>query len=52
VAEAVLIRLGQTYGSTPEERAMPLIGDNIVANPQVVTNYAITIDAPPDCLWP
>jgi hypothetical protein len=48
VAEAVLIRLGQTYGSTPDERAMRLIGDEIVPNPQVVTNHAITIDAPPD----
>ena len=52
VAEAALIRLGQTYGSTPDERAMRLLGDDIVPNPQVVTNHAITIDAPPDSVWP
>jgi hypothetical protein len=51
-SEAVLIRLGQTYGSTPEEREMQLLGDEIVSAPQVVTNHAITIDAPPDCVWP
>jgi hypothetical protein len=51
-AEAVLIRLGQTHGSTREERAMRLLGDDIVPLPQVVTNHAVTIDAPPDCVWP
>ena len=52
LAEAALIRLGQTYGSVPAERAMPLLGDDIVPHPQVVTNHAIDIDAPPDCVWP
>ena len=52
LAEAALIRLGQTYGSVPVERAMPLLGDDIVPDPQVVTNHAIDIDAPPDCVWP
>ena len=52
LAEAVLIRLGQTYGSTREERAMRLPGDHIVPTPQVVTNHAIIIDAPQDCVWP
>jgi hypothetical protein len=51
-SEAILIRLGQTYGSTPEERELRLLGDEIVSAPQVVTNHAITIDAPPDCVWP
>ena len=46
--EAALIRLGQTYGSTPEERAMRLPGDDVVPEAQVVTNHAITVDAPPD----
>jgi hypothetical protein len=44
--------LGQTYGSTPEERRMTLPGDDIVPDPQVVTNHAITIDAPPESVWP
>ncbi len=52
LSEAVLIHLGRTYGSTPHERAMRLPGDDIVAEPVVVTNHAITIDAPPECVWP
>lgn len=51
-AEAVLVRLGLTFGSTPDERGRSLPGDDIVADPSVVTNHAITIDAPPDCVWP
>jgi hypothetical protein len=52
IAEAALIHLGQTYGSTRRERAMRLPGDEIVSTPQVVTNHAITIGAPTDCVWP
>jgi hypothetical protein len=52
LVETMLMRLGQTYGSTREERAMQLLGDDIVPLPQVVTNHAITIDAPPDRVWP
>ena len=52
LAEAALVRLGRTYGSIPAERAMALLGDDIVPDPQVVTNHAIDIEAPPDCVWP
>lgn len=52
VGEAILIRLGQTYGSTADERAMHLPGDEIIAHPTVTTNHAITIDAPPESVWP
>jgi hypothetical protein len=52
VAELGLIRLGQTYGSTPEERRMSIPGDEIVPDPQVVTNHAITVNAPPEAVWP
>lgn len=52
VAEATLVHLGRTYGSTPEERAMRIPGDEIVPEPVVVTNHAITIDAPPTYVWP
>jgi hypothetical protein len=52
VAEAVMIRLGRTYGSTAVERAATLPGDGIVADPNVVTDHAITIDAPPAAVWP
>lgn len=52
LVEAVLIQLGRTYGSTSRERATYLPSDQIVPEPQVVTNHAITIDAPTDCVWP
>jgi hypothetical protein len=50
--EAALIRLGRTYGSTPAERAADLPGDDIVQAPTAVTDHAITVDAPPSCVWP
>jgi hypothetical protein len=52
LAETVLVRLGRTYGSTPQERAADLPGDDNVPRPHVVTDHAITIDAPPECVWP
>lgn len=52
LAEASLVRLGRTYGSTADERAMPLPGDEIVPDPGVVTDHAITIDVPPALVWP
>jgi hypothetical protein len=52
VAEAALVHLGRTYGSTPGERRRVLPGDDIVADAQVVTNHAITINAPPRDVWP
>jgi hypothetical protein len=51
-AEAALIYLGRTYGATAGERAAPVPGDDIVAQPQVVTNHAITLDVPPESVWP
>jgi hypothetical protein len=52
LVEAALIRLGRTYGSTSQERALQLPGDAIVEDPEVVTDHAITIDAPPAAVWP
>jgi hypothetical protein len=52
VAELGLIRLGQTYGSTPEERRISIPGDDLVPDPEVVTNHAITINGPPEAVWP
>jgi deazaflavin-dependent oxidoreductase (nitroreductase family) len=52
IAEAVLVHLGRTYGSTRAERDMRIPGDDVVARPVVVTNHAITIDAPPSDVWP
>lgn len=50
--EAALVHLGRTFGSTPFERRRRLHGDDIVPDPVVVTNHAITIDAPPADVWP
>jgi hypothetical protein len=52
LAETTLIRLGRTYGSTAAEREMRLPGDEIVPEPDVVTDHAITIDAPAQRVWP
>jgi hypothetical protein len=49
---ALLHRLGRTSGSTSAERAAPLPGDELVAEPQFVTDHAITIDASPSAVWP
>lgn len=51
-AELALIHLGQTYGSTPLERTMPLPGDDVIATPKVQTDNATTIDAAPSQVWP
>jgi hypothetical protein len=52
LSEAALIALGCTSGSTRAERAMSLPGDDMVVNPSVVTDHAITIDAAPADVWP
>ena len=52
LVEMVLVRLGRTYGSTPAERRAVLPGDSIIADPDTVTDHAITIDAPPALVWP
>jgi len=50
--EVGLIHLGRTYGSTPAERTMVLPGDDIIPDPRVQTDHAITIDAPASAVWP
>jgi hypothetical protein len=42
LAETVLVRLGRTYGSAPQERAAELPGDDVVPRPDVVIDHAIT----------
>ena len=51
-AEAVLVHLGRTYGSTAEEREKALPGDDLIPAAIVQTDHAITIDAPPAAVWP
>jgi hypothetical protein len=48
----VLQWLGRTYGATPAERHRPFPGDELCADPQIVTTHAITVDAPPEHVWP
>ena len=52
LAEAALVHLGRSYGSTEAERTLRIPGDDIIRDPVVVTNHAITIEAPPECVWP
>jgi hypothetical protein len=44
--------LGRTAGSTRTERRATLPGDELVEQPHFVTDHAITIDAPPEMVWP
>ena len=44
--------LGRTSGSTRAERAERRPGDDVVVRPHLVTDHAITIDAPPAEIWP
>ena len=51
-AEAVLVHLGRTYGSTAQERTAGLPGDELIAEPTAQTDHAVTIDAPAEAVWP
>jgi hypothetical protein len=44
--------LGRTYGATPNERRRSLPGDDLCVAPQATTTHAVTIDAPPERVWP
>ena len=52
LAYAALHRLGGTAGSTLGERRAVVPGDRLVPRPQMVTDHATTIGAPPDRIWP
>jgi hypothetical protein len=44
--------LGRTAGSTPSERSAVLPGDELVPQPQLLTDHAATIAARADRIWP
>lgn len=52
LAYAALQTLGRRAGSTSQERHSTLPGDHLVPRPQMVTDHAITIDTPPERIWP
>jgi hypothetical protein len=41
-----------TWGATPDEVARALPGDELLATADIVSTRAVTIDAPPDAVWP
>jgi len=41
-----------TWGATPEEVARPLPSDDLVRDPTFDATRAITLDAPPEQVWP
>lgn len=52
VGYAALYRSGKVSGSTKQERARALPGDDLIMCPSFVTNHAATLDAPPEEVWP
>jgi menaquinone-dependent protoporphyrinogen IX oxidase/uncharacterized protein YndB with AHSA1/START domain len=52
VAHAGARRLGRTWGATYVEADQPLPGDDLVPNPDRQVTMAVTIDAPPETVWP
>lgn len=42
----------KTWGATPEEVMRPMPGDELVPTPVMFGTRAITIDAPPEDVWP
>jgi hypothetical protein len=44
--------LGRAAGATRAEREAGLPGDEVVEHPMMITTHAITIDAPPEDIWP
>lgn len=41
-----------TWGATPREARAPMPGDDLVAKAQYRTTRAVTVDAPPEAVWP
>jgi hypothetical protein len=52
VATPFLRRWHQRWGTTAEERAAVMPGDDLVPDCQYVINRAVTIEVPPAAVWP
>jgi hypothetical protein len=52
IGYAALHVLGRRAGSTAEERRLRMAGDELVPQPHILTNHAITIEAQPADVWP
>lgn len=46
------LRLGRRSGVTDDDLRRPLPGDNLIRNPQLITDRGATIRAPVDEVWP
>ena len=40
------------WGATPVDLTRVMAGDAVIANPTHSATHAVTIDAPPECIWP
>ncbi|OFW46851.1 MAG: hypothetical protein A3J29_06585 [Acidobacteria bacterium RIFCSPLOWO2_12_FULL_67_14b] len=49
---AVLWPLHRAWGSTPAEHALALPGDAPDRNPALEIQHAVTVNAPPEAVWP
>lgn len=52
VLYGVMRRWFMNWGATDGEVASPLPGDELLVDPSLTTTRAITIDAPPEAVWP
>src|SRR6478752_5364750 len=47
-----VVRWWRTWGSDPKEAAGSLPGDELVPTPTAIDTRGITIEAPPEAVWP
>lgn len=56
LAVAAYLRFGRPrvldWGATEDERRRTLPGDEILSSPAIQTTRVVTVDAPPDRIWP
>lgn len=45
-------RAGLRWGATDAEVGKALPGDGVIPDAEIVTTHAITVDAPPEAIWP